>query len=187
MAANDPVWENDAPMRIGGASTRGPAPSESPVATTAAMSAADLLIALIPSRSALAPRGRGEARLHRRQLLGPDDDLLAVLPLEHQQLVGDLEAVPVYFEGAKDRVEIHLQDDVPHLLALQGACALDGLQQDLAARITGGRDRGEFRTRELLLVGLHELSGPRILAGDGDQPAGPERHQLRIPPERAVD
>src|SRR5438128_632884 len=85
-----------------------------------------------------------------RDLLGPDDHLPAVLPLEHQHLVGDLEAVPVDFEGAKDRVQIHLQDGVSHLLALQGAGARDGLQQDLAARIARGRAMREIRTGELL-------------------------------------
>src|SRR5713226_6391297 len=107
------------------------------------MSVADLLIALIPSSSALAPGRRREARLAGRQLLGPDDRLLAVLPLEHHHLVGDLKAVRVDFEGAVDVVEIQLENGRPDLLPIERPGALDRLEEDLAATVACGGVIGE--------------------------------------------
>ncbi len=85
-AANDPVWESEAPIRIGGwASAAEPVPCESPVATIAAMTAADFLIALAerrplapvdrpadfashssPARAYLTASKRKEIKTHRR-------------------------------------------------------------------------------------------------------------------------
>src|SRR6266446_7303653 len=135
----------------------------------------------------LSPRRGREARLAGRQLLGPDDDLLTVLPLEKQHLVGDLNPILVDLEGSEDGVQIQLQDPVPDLRTIQRAGALGSLNEDLTHRVAARRLIREIRPGELPPVGFHELPGPRILAGDRNQPAGPEGHQLRSPRRRAVD
>src|SRR5262245_15222230 len=84
------------------------------------------VVRLFRSR-ALIPRRRRKARLARRELLGPDDRLLAILPLEHDGPVPDLESIPIDPESAVDRVVIHLEKGVAQPLAVQRAGALDGL------------------------------------------------------------
>src|SRR6266567_8052853 len=61
-----------------------------------------------PCSRALAPRRSREAGLARRQLLGPDEHLLAVLPLKQQRLVRDLDPIPIDPECAEDGVVVHL-------------------------------------------------------------------------------
>src|SRR6266540_271765 len=84
------------------------------------------------SSRSLTPWRRREARLARGELFRPDDDPLAVLPLEDHHLVRDLQAVRVHLEGAEDGVEVQLQDRVPDLLPVHGAGSLDGFGQHLA-------------------------------------------------------
>src|SRR3972149_3552227 len=85
---------------------------------------------------ALTPRGRREARLAGCQLLGPDDRLLAVLPLEEQHLVCDLDPIPIDPECAEDGVAVHLENGVTDLLAIQRPGAPDGLDENLTAAVT---------------------------------------------------
>src|SRR5262245_37561630 len=133
------------------------------------------------SSRALTPGRRGKPRLTRSELLGPDDCLLAVLPLNQQILVGDLDAVLVHLEGPEDGMVVHLENRLSDLRAVQRAGPLHGFHQDLAAAVAGRVEVRGLGASELLPVRLDVLLGPGILAGNRDQPARAERDELRLP------
>src|SRR3984893_17231853 len=121
----------------------------------------------------LAPlRGR-IARLAAGQLVRPDDHPLAVLPLEHGHLVGDLEAVRIDLVVAERGLDLQLEQLLPHLVRVEGARPLDRLAVDQAARVARRRVIGGL-VLELLGVGGQEL----LLAGV---------RQRLVPLGRAVD
>src|SRR5207247_6173118 len=103
-----------------------------------------------PCSRALTPRRSRETRLPGRQLLGPDDNLLAVLPLEHQRLVRDLDPIPIDPEPAEDGVAVHLENGVAEFPAVQRPGAPDGLDDNLAAAVPGRGVIGEIGAGELL-------------------------------------
>src|SRR5690348_30536 len=120
-------------------------------------------------------RGRSawEPRLAGRQLVGPDDDALALLPLEQDRPVGGLESVLVDRVVAEDRARLERQQRFPHLVGVQRAGLLDALGVDHAAPVAGRRVVAGL-VLELLDVRLVELPGARI-------------GQARLPLRRAVD
>src|SRR3989338_9872716 len=70
---------------------------------------------------------------------------------------------------------------------LEGARAPGRLHEDLAASVAGCGVVREIGPGVLLAVRRHELPGARVLAGNGNEPARPQRDQLRLPRARAVD
>lgn len=132
----------DADGRVGGGA--GGSPSARPTTATAEMSAAGRVTEWIRSLSTLVPRRRGESRLPWRQLLGPHDHLPAVLPLEQEHLVGDLEAVLVHSEAAVDVVVVKLQNGGPDFVGVEGSRSLHGLEEDLATAVARGGVIGEI-------------------------------------------
>src|SRR6266540_1509829 len=132
-------------------------------------------------------RRRREARLAGRQLLGPGDQLLAVLPLEQQDTVRDLDPIPIDLEYAEDCTAVDLQNGVTELLALQRSGAPDGLDQDLATAVARRSVVGEISAGELLPVRLDKLPCPGVLPCNRDQAAGSKLDELRHPGRGAVD
>src|SRR5438128_9953468 len=74
--------------------------------------------------SALIPGRRGEPRLRRSHLVGPDDDLLTLLPLEGHHPVRDLEAVLVNSVVTEDGAHLELEQLLAHTLSVQRALPL---------------------------------------------------------------
>src|SRR5688572_5997853 len=107
-------------------------------------------------RSALCPGRRGEEDLALREIVRPHDDLLFLLPLERDHLVGELIAVGIDLVVAKHRARLELQELLAHLVGVDAARPLDAFRVDHAARVAGrgvvGRLVLEFR-----LVGLEPL------------------------------
>src|SRR2546427_10063148 len=71
--------------------------------------------------SALIPGRRREARLRRSHVVGPDDDLLTLLPLEGHHPVRDLKAVLVHLGVAEGRAHPELQQLLAHTGGVDGA------------------------------------------------------------------
>src|SRR2546426_9230228 len=70
--------------------------------------------------------GRGrEERLALRQVVGPDGDLLFLLPLERHHLVRDLESVRIDLVVAEDRAHLQLQQLLANLVGVEAVGALD--------------------------------------------------------------
>src|SRR5207247_10399783 len=64
--------------------------------------------------------GRGrEERLALRQVVGPDGDLLFLLPLERHHLVRDLESVRIDLVVAEDRAHLQLQQLLANLVVVE--------------------------------------------------------------------
>src|SRR6266436_8119985 len=78
-------------------------------------------------RLAAGPGWRREERLALRQLVGPDGDLLLLLPLEGHHLVRDLEAVRIDLVVAEDRARLQPQQLLADLVGVQAVRALRGL------------------------------------------------------------
>src|SRR6267143_4119613 len=112
-------------------------------------------------RSALVPGRRREPRLAVRQVVRPDDHLLAVLPLEQDHLVSDLEAVLVDLVVPEHRPRLHREERVTQLVRVERARLLDRLRVERAARVARGRVVARLLP-ELLLVRLEELRGARV-------------------------
>src|SRR5258706_12054232 len=131
--------------------------------TSTCVSMAGVSMAFTPAGRPLSliPGGRGEARLARGELVRPDGHLLAVLPLEQDHLVGDLEAVRVDLVVAEHRAHLELEELLADLLALQRPRALHGLRVDDAARVAR-RGVIDGLVTELLLVARHEFLLARI-------------------------
>src|SRR5262250_1453092 len=109
-----------------------------------------------PSRSALRPGRRREDDLALREVVGPHDDLLLLLPLERDHLVRGLKAVQVDLVVAEHRAHLELEQLLAHLVGLEARRTLDALGIEEAARVAG---RGVIRrlVLELGLVRLVEL------------------------------
>src|ERR1019366_9886425 len=135
----------------------------------------------------LAPGRRRKARPSRSEFLRPDNYFLSVLPLEQHHFVRDLEAIRIDLEAAEARVVVQLEDGRAHFFAVDGAGALDGLDDHLAPCVTAGGMVGKIRARIVLPVGLDEFAGPRVLARDRYQPPRAQRHQFRLPLGGPVD
>ena len=160
-AAYAPVWASDAPIRSGAWACRW---TRADRAQREGHDSGEERSAHSHARLpaiALAPRRRREPRLAGRQLLGPDDDLLAVLPLERHHPVRDLKAVLVDLEGAEDGVQVHRENGVPDLLALEGAGAPDRFQEHLARRHTPRRSDTRARPPGTLSGGTRRTRGRR--------------------------
>src|SRR3989454_5680284 len=111
--------------------------------------------------SALIPGRRREPRLRRSHLVGPDDDLLTLLPLEGHHPVRDLEAVLVHLVVAEDGAHLELEQLLAHTVRVERARPLDGLGVDEAAGVPRRRVIRRL-VAELLLVRLEELGVVRI-------------------------
>src|SRR5438128_12220811 len=83
--------------------------------------------------SALIPGRRREPRLRRSHLVGPDDDLLTLLPLEGHHSVRALEAVLVHLVVAEDGAHLEFEQLIAHTDAVERASPLDGLGVDETA------------------------------------------------------
>src|SRR3989449_7583248 len=106
--------------------------------------------------------GRGrEERLALRQVVGPDGDLLFLLPLERHHLVRDLESVRIDLVVAEDRAHLQLQQLLAHLVGVEAVGALRGLGVDQAAGVAGRGVIGGI-VRELFLVRLEPLLVARV-------------------------
>src|SRR3984893_6213023 len=109
-----------------------------------------------PVSLSLAPLRRRIAQLATREVVRPHHHPLAVLPLEHDHLVGDLEAVRLDLVVAERGLDLHLQELLAHLVRVERARPLDRLPVDQAARVAAGRVvRG--RSLDLTEVGGEEL------------------------------
>src|SRR5919109_329276 len=110
------------------------------------------------------PRRRWSAResgLTARELVGPHDDALALLPLEQHHLVGDLEAVLVHLVLAEHRARLQREQRVAHLVGVQRACLLHALGIEHAAGVPGRRMIAGL-VLELLHERLMKLLGARV-------------------------
>src|SRR5262245_17531430 len=109
----------------------------------------------------LAPRRRGVPHLAVGEVVGPDGDLLAVLPLQHRHLVGNLEAVLIHLVVAERRLQLQLQQSLADLVGIEGPRPLHRLRVDETSSITR---RGVIHglPPELLLVRVGELLLARI-------------------------
>src|SRR5512138_174420 len=109
----------------------------------------------------LAPLRGWIPRLAVREVVGPDDHALAVLPLEHDHLVRDLEAVGLDLVVAERGPGLHLQELLAYLVGVQRSRLPDRVRVEQAARVAGRRViRG--LVLELFLVGGEELLLARI-------------------------
>src|SRR6266850_5919319 len=90
-------------------------------------------------RLAAGPGWRREERLALGEIIGPDDDLLLLLPLEGHHLVRELEAVLVDLVVAERRAHLQLQQLLAHLVGVQAARPLHALGIDQAAGIARRR------------------------------------------------
>src|SRR5438132_1227688 len=80
-----------------------------------------------PPRFSLSPGRSREENLALGEVVRPDDDLLFLLPLERDHLVGGLEPVPVDLVVAEHRARLELEELLAHLVGVQAARALDAL------------------------------------------------------------
>src|SRR6266851_1272564 len=112
-------------------------------------------------RSALVPGRCREERLAFRQLVGPDDDLLLLLPLEGHHLVRDLKAVLVDLVVPEHRPDPEGQQRVAHLVGVQRPRPFHAFGVDQAAGIAGGRVIGRL-VPELFSIGVEELLIPGV-------------------------
>src|SRR5712692_8673776 len=90
-----------------------------------------------PLRRVLAsgPGRSGEDDLALREVVGPHNDLLFLLPLERDHLVRGLEPVLIDLVIAEHRARLELEELLAHLVGLQAARALDALGVGQAARV----------------------------------------------------
>src|SRR5512136_2711645 len=87
----------------------------------------------------LAPlRGR-IPRLAVREVVRPHDHALAVLPLEHDHLVRDLEAVRLDLVVPERGLALHLQELLAYLVGIERSRLLDRLCVEQATRVAGRR------------------------------------------------
>src|SRR5260370_3153674 len=104
----------------------------------------------------LAPLRSRVAHLAARQLVRPDHHPLAVLPLEHDHLVGDLEAVRLDLLVPERGLDLHLQELLAYPVVVHGSRPLHRPPVHQAARVP----------RPRVAVGLT----PRRLAVDAHPP-----------------
>src|SRR5438445_11719922 len=72
--------------------------------------------------------GRGrEERLTLRHVVGPDGDLLFLLPLDRHHLVRDLESLRIHLVVAEDRAHLQLQQLLANLVGAPGVGAAAAL------------------------------------------------------------
>ncbi len=122
------------------------------------------------SLSALVP-GRG--RNSRSKLLRPDHYLLAVLPLDSDCFVPDLEPALVNSEVAQNSLGLERKQDFPELIRVRAPSPLYCCHKELAPCVRIGRLDGgstvEFlliRRDELLISGVWKASLPKRAAVD---------------------
>src|ERR1700674_809955 len=84
---------------------------------------------------ALSPGRSGEDDLALREVVGPHDDLLFLLPLERDHLVRGLEPVLIDLVVAEHRARLELEELLAHLVGVQAARALDALGVGQAAGV----------------------------------------------------
>src|SRR5712692_8145154 len=106
-----------------------------------------------PPSLSLSPGRSGEDDLALREVVGPHDDLLFLLPLERDHLVRGLEPVLIDLVIAEHRARLELEELLAHLVGLQAARALDALGVGQAARVPRRRVVGRL-VLELRLVAL---------------------------------
>src|SRR5438445_5725990 len=112
-------------------------------------------------RLAAGPGWRREERLALRQLVGPDGDLLLLLPLEGHHLVGHLEAVRVDLVVAEDRARLQLQQLLANLVGLEAVRPLGRLRVDHAAGVASRGVVGRI-VRKFLFVRVEPLLVGRV-------------------------
>src|SRR6266568_8827815 len=120
-----------------------------------------------------APRWGWKPDLSRGQLLRPDHDLLAVLPLDRDRLVGDLEAALVDREIANDGLGLERQKGLAEPVGIQAPGLSYHLRKELTPGIRAGRLNGgsavEFlfiRRDELPVSGVSKARLPKRAAVD---------------------
>src|SRR6185295_7173631 len=92
----------------------------------------------------LAPLRSRITHLAARQVVRPHDHALAVLPLEHDHLVRDLEAVGLDLVVAERGLDLHLQELLADLVRVEGPRPLHRLPVDQAARVARRRVVGRL-------------------------------------------
>src|SRR5215217_1627007 len=86
------------------------------------------LLSLVPSRG-------WNFRLGGGHVIGPNDDLLAVLPLDRDGFMGGLVSALIDREVAKNRFGLECQQGFPQLFRVKTARPADGVHQKLATGI----------------------------------------------------
>src|SRR4029453_3407636 len=86
-------------------------------------------------RLPLIPRGRGVTHLAGGEVIGPHHDSLALLPLDHDHLVGGLEAVLIHRVVPEGRAHLELEELGAHEIGVEALRALHSLRVDEAARV----------------------------------------------------
>src|SRR5215470_10885293 len=69
----------------------------------------------------LAPRRGRESQLACRRLIGPDHHLFAILPLDRDRLVADLEATLIHGKVAEQGFGLRFQQLLPELVGVEAA------------------------------------------------------------------
>jgi hypothetical protein len=122
----------------------------------------------------LAPRRGREPRLARGRCVGPDHGRLAILPLDGDGFVTDLEAARIDGKVAEHGLGLQLQQGLPELVGVEAAGPLHGVREELAAGVGGRRVEGG-RAGERPLIGRDELPVPGVgqvrLPGRPGEPA----------------
>src|SRR4029450_11685343 len=90
-------------------------------------------------RLPLIPRGRGVTHLAVGEVVGPHHDSLAVLPLDHDHLVGNLEAVLVHRVVPEGRAHLELEELRAHEIGVEALRALHRLRVDEACGVARPR------------------------------------------------
>ena len=131
-------------------------------------------------------RAASETAAGRRQLLGPYDHLLAVLPLEQHHLVGDLEPDLVHLESSVGGMSVEFQDGIPDPSAVQGSdCRRPRTGSDMP-RILRPSERKDRRPE----IPFCEPRRTRLHPGTDERSVSPPRaqgHELGQPLSAAID
>src|SRR5262245_5807000 len=113
---------------------------------------------LIQCRNYL-PRGPWWGRqpsLATRRPIRPDNYLLAILPLDGNGLVADLETAFVHGKVAEHGLGLHLEQFFPNLVGIQTANSHHSVHEELAAGI-GRRRQERGRVAEFFLISRNKL------------------------------
>src|SRR5262249_8182046 len=107
------------------------------------------------------PGRRGKTGLLRSHFIGPNDYLFAVLPLNGDCLMGDLESARVDGKIAQDGLRFNIQKRFAELVGIETAGPSHGIHEEPAPGVRRGRLNGRGAA-EFLLISSDELLIPRI-------------------------